>query len=88
VEIHPEHDNAHDERAASVLDPAELGSTLTRREREVLLALSEGLSNRSIAGRLGITEKTVKNHLASIFAKLGAKGRTQAALIAVRMDLA
>lgn len=64
-----------------------LGANLTRREREVLRILGEGLPNRGIARRLGIAEKTVKNHLASIFVKLGAQGRTQAVLLAIRMDL-
>lgn len=62
-------------------------SALTSREQEVLLLLAAGLSNRRIARRLGIAEKTVKNHLAAIFSKLGVHGRTQAALYAVRAGM-
>jgi DNA-binding CsgD family transcriptional regulator len=60
---------------------------LTRREREVLLLVVGGLSNRRIARQLGIAEKTVKNHLAAIFAKLRVSDRTQAALYAVRVGM-
>jgi DNA-binding NarL/FixJ family response regulator len=57
---------------------------LTSREREVLALLAEGRSNREIARQLGVAEKTVKTHVSSILAKLGAADRTQAAIIAVR----
>lgn len=53
---------------------------LTAREREVLALVGEGLSNRLIARRLGIAEKTVKTHLTSVFTTLGVTDRTQAAL--------
>ena len=53
---------------------------LTAREREVLLLLRDGLTNRDIAQRLGISESTVKAHLTSIFQRLGVRDRTQAAL--------
>jgi DNA-binding NarL/FixJ family response regulator len=53
---------------------------LTPREREVLAMLAEGLSNRDIGGRLGVTEKTVKSHLGKVFDKLELRDRTQAAL--------
>ncbi|MDH4147838.1 MAG: response regulator transcription factor [Acidimicrobiia bacterium] len=53
---------------------------LTEREQEVLQLLSEGLPNKTIARRLGITERTVKAHLTSIFQRLGVTDRTQAAL--------
>lgn len=58
------------------------GSTpaLTAREREVLALVGEGLSNRLIARRLGISEKTVKAHLTSVFAAIGVSDRVQAAL--------
>ena len=51
---------------------------LSPREEEVLNLLAMGLSNASIAGRLGLTEKTVKNHLNHVFAKLGVRNRTEA----------
>ncbi len=54
--------------------------SLTAREWEVLALVGEGLSNRLIARRLGIAEKTVKAHLTSIFAQIGVTDRVQAAL--------
>jgi DNA-binding NarL/FixJ family response regulator len=53
---------------------------LTAREREVLLLVGEGMANKNIARRLGISEKTVKTHLTSVFAALGVGDRVQAAL--------
>ncbi|MFC1466716.1 MAG: response regulator [Candidatus Brachytrichaceae bacterium NZ_4S206] len=60
---------------------------LSEREREVLVLLAQGLSNREIAARLSITEGTVKNHVSNILAKLQAENRTQAAEIARRRGL-
>jgi DNA-binding NarL/FixJ family response regulator len=60
---------------------------LTAREQEVLHMLGAGLSNRAIARRLGITERTVKAHLTSIFQRLGVVDRTQAALWVQRHGL-
>lgn len=60
---------------------------LTPRESEVLAMLAEGLGNKQIAPRLGITEHTVKYHIASIFAKLGASSRTEAVAIGARRGL-
>jgi len=57
---------------------------LTPRERDVLEQLVTGLPNRDIGLRLGIAEKTVRIHLTSIFSKLGAADRTQAAVIALQ----
>lgn len=54
---------------------------LTRRERDVLDLLAEGLSNAAIAHRLLLTEKTVKNHLHHVFTKLGVSGRMEAVLL-------
>jgi DNA-binding NarL/FixJ family response regulator len=55
-------------------------SQLTDREAEVLLLVRDGLANKQIARRLGITERTVKAHMTSIFQTIGVTGRTQAAL--------
>jgi DNA-binding CsgD family transcriptional regulator len=55
---------------------------LTPRELEILQLIAEGLSNREIAGRLFVSENTVKTHSANLFAKLSAKRRTQAVQIA------
>ncbi|HSW09965.1 MAG TPA: response regulator transcription factor [Bacillota bacterium] len=60
---------------------------LTVREREVLALVSQGLRNRDIGKGLYISEKTVRNHLSSVFRKLGVTDRTQAALLAVRRNL-
>lgn len=57
--------------------------SLTPREGEVLHYVARGLPNKVIAQTLGIAEKTVKNHLAAIFAKLGVVDRMQAALFVV-----
>ncbi|MBP8949864.1 MAG: response regulator transcription factor [Candidatus Promineofilum sp.] len=60
---------------------------LSDREREVLLLLAQGASNKEIADRLVISEGTVKNHVSNILAKLQAENRTQAAEIARRYGL-
>jgi NarL family two-component system response regulator LiaR len=59
----------------------------TPRERDVLRLVVEGLANKQVARRLGITEKTVKTHVSNILQKLGAADRTQAAVLAVRNRL-
>ncbi|WP_033292082.1 response regulator [Amycolatopsis jejuensis] len=69
---------------ARVLDklrhpPTDELSTLTDRERDVLELIGQGLSNREIAERLFLAEKTVKNYVTSVLAKLGMQRRTQAA---------
>ena len=51
---------------------------LTARELEVLALAAEGLDNRMIGGRLGVSRSTVKHHLEAIFAKLGVHGRMEA----------
>jgi DNA-binding NarL/FixJ family response regulator len=61
--------------------------SLTQREHDILALLAEGRSNREIAGRLYLSEKTVKAHLAAIFRKLGVTNRTQAAMMAVQMGV-
>jgi DNA-binding NarL/FixJ family response regulator len=61
--------------------------TLTRREREVLDWLAEGLTNRAIAARLGISDHTVKFHVASIYGKLGVSTRAEAIRRGLRRGL-
>jgi DNA-binding NarL/FixJ family response regulator len=60
---------------------------LTPREQEILAMLAEGLPNKSIAARLGISDHTVKTHLEAIFDKLGASTRAEAVARAVRSGL-
>jgi DNA-binding NarL/FixJ family response regulator len=74
--------------------PAELGDDdaafaepLTARETQVLELLAEGLPNKAIAGALGISDQTVKFHVASIAGKLGAVNRTDTVRRAVRRGL-
>jgi DNA-binding NarL/FixJ family response regulator len=67
-------------------DPASV-EALTEREIEVLALLAEGLSNKGIAARLGISDQTVKFHVASISGKLGTHTRTETVRRAVRSGL-
>jgi ATP/maltotriose-dependent transcriptional regulator MalT len=60
---------------------------LTTREREVLVLVADGLSNREIGGRLDISEHTVKFHLAAIFGKLGVSTRAEAVQRGMRLGL-
>ena len=60
---------------------------LTNRERDVLVLIANGRSNKRIALELGISEKTVKTHVGHVLAKLGVTDRTQAALLAVQHGL-
>jgi len=60
---------------------------LSERELEVLQRAADGLTNREIAERLFISEKTVKNHISNIFSKLNVNDRTQAILYALRQGL-
>lgn len=60
---------------------------LTKREYEVLSLIAEGLSNKDIADKLFISEKTVKNHVSSIFKKLDVNDRIQAAIFAFKNDI-
>lgn len=86
--------------APSTVDPRGGGSTLpapadrppvarlSAREREVLAALADGLSNMELAERLFISERTANRHLSNIFTKLGVRNRTSAARIAIEAGLA
>lgn len=84
----------HADAVLLVPPPAEPGDDelpqvegLTARELDVLEGIAEGLSNKAIADRLGISDQTVKFHVASISGKLGASNRTDAVRRAVRRGL-
>ena len=74
---------AHQRRGSGPASPTAVES-LTRRERQVLRALADGLDNKRIARRLGITVETERNYLSSIFSKLGVHSRLQALVLALR----
>ncbi|NEW37901.1 response regulator transcription factor [Nocardia cyriacigeorgica] len=59
---------------------------LTEQERKLLALLGEGLTNRQIAARMFLAEKTVKNYVSRLLTKLGVERRTQAALLASKLD--
>lgn len=65
----------------------QIDDSLTRRELQVLELLAEGLYNKEIAEKLFISEKTVKNHVSSIFKKIGVSDRTQAAVYAIKHNI-
>jgi DNA-binding NarL/FixJ family response regulator len=67
-------------QAAESLAVAEPAPSLTYRERQVLGLIADGLTNREIGERLGLAEKTVKNYVSGLLAKLGMSRRTQAAV--------
>jgi two-component system nitrate/nitrite response regulator NarL len=67
--------------------PAPAGEPLTARERDVLALLVDGLPNKAIAAQLGISDQTVKAHVAAICGKLGAVNRTDAVRRAIRRGL-
>ncbi|KRR16304.1 transcriptional regulator [Bradyrhizobium lablabi] len=69
----------------TVMEPAEID--LTPRERDVLLLLAEGASNKAIARRLGISVHTAKFHVGSLLDKLDATGRTDAVAHAARLGV-
>lgn len=60
---------------------------LTKREMEVLIQVANGLFNKEIANTLNISERTVKNHLSSIFKKIEVSDRTQAAVFAIKNEI-
>lgn len=75
----------HSLRAPKRADPF---AELTEREREVLLLVARGLTNKEIASELGITERTARTHMSNVLSKLDLPSRTQAALFAVREGFA
>ena len=60
---------------------------LTKREKEILFQVASGMSNKEIAINLDISERTVKNHISSIFKKIDVSDRTQAAVFAIKNDI-
>jgi DNA-binding NarL/FixJ family response regulator len=72
---------------ASLRAPKSAADDLTPRERDVVLLIAEGGTNRQIASRLGVTERTARTHVSNILGKLGLASRTQAAMWAVRHGL-
>ena len=80
-------DAASASAAAAGDDETAFDEPLTAREVQVLELLAEGLPNKAIAARLGISDQTVKFHVASIAGKLGAANRTDAVRRAVRRGL-
>jgi len=82
-----ERDEVLAEYSEAQLDPG--AASLTEREKEILRLLAVGVSaTDELADRLYISQKTVKNHLASIFQKLAVSDRTQAAIEAIRLGIA
>jgi len=86
----------HPDALHSVLSPMPSGDQpefhasdriLSPREIEVLRMIAEGLGNKEIASKLGISDHTVKFHISAIFAKLGASSRTEAVIIGIREGL-
>jgi two-component system, NarL family, response regulator DevR len=71
-------------RAGNAHEPDELAQ-LTHQERKILELIAEGLTNRQIGERMFLAEKTVKNYVSSILAKLGLERRTQAAVLASKL---
>ena len=74
-------------RLEAPTEPVDEEHVITKREEEVLQRIADGCSTSEVAQQLFISQKTVKNHLASIYQKLDARDRTQAVLQAVRMGI-
>ncbi|MET9359645.1 response regulator transcription factor [Streptomyces sp. NPDC006632] len=72
------------DKEATNEDPRLAG--LSNREREILALIGEGMTNRQIGRRLYLSEKTVKNHISRLLAKLGVERRIQAAVLATQFD--
>jgi len=81
-------DNAEVRLRMQKLKDTEIGrlAELTPQERRIFDLIGEGMSNKQIAGEMFLAEKTVKNYISNMFAKLGVTRRTQAAAMAVRIE--
>ncbi|MFJ9630163.1 response regulator [Streptomyces sp. NPDC091280] len=82
----PKHAPRAPDRAPAADDPRI--SSLTEREREILLAIGQGWTNGEIAERLFVSESTVKTHVGRVLAKVGARDRIQAVILAYDLGLA
>jgi two-component system, NarL family, response regulator YdfI len=88
VVVHPALLALPSERQPAARHPAEMqGPPLTAREVEVLNLMAQGLGNKEIAWRLGISEHTVKFHIGSVFNKLEASSRTEAVTLGIRAGM-
>ena len=87
VVLHPDALDAFGPAPAAPRAGPSTKEPLTPREREVLEMLAEGFGNKEIASRLGISDHTVKFHIASIFTKLDASTRTEAVTVGIRRGL-
>ena len=76
------HSTVSSSSTSTYIDSTAYIEQLTEREREILMLVARGASNRQIAENLYLTEGTVKNHMSNILSKLGLRDRTQAALYA------
>lgn len=74
-------------RAPSRLSASDRSKQLTMREREVVRLVSDGLANKAIASRLGVSVRTIEGHLNHVFAKLGVSSRTELVRYAIAHDL-
>ena len=78
-------DRVHEQMRREPEQDERLGR-LTNQERRILVLISEGLTNRQIGESMHLAEKTVKNYVSNLLAKLGMERRTQAAVFAARLD--
>ncbi len=79
--------DAPEAKNAASVEPAREAAGMTRRELEILSLIAEGLSNKEIAGKLFVSENTVKTHASRVFDKLGARRRTQAVQMGKELGL-
>ena len=75
------------EKLVGMRRPADDGDDLTAREREVLILIAEGATNKEIAGKLVVSENTARNHVSHILSKLGFNRRSEAAAYAAKKGL-